>query len=92
MINSFSHKGLKELFEKGRTSRIDTKLQPRCTMLLDAIHAAATVSQVGLPGFNLHPLHQCKPLRYSVMVNGAWRITFEFDKGDAYRVNYEQYH
>lgn len=92
MIKTFAHKGLKELFEKGRTPKIDTKQQLRCKMLLDAIHAATSVTQIGQPGFNLHPLHQFKPLRYSVMVNGAWRIIFEFNDGDAYRVDFEQYH
>jgi proteic killer suppression protein len=25
-------------------------------------------------------------------VNGPWCITFEFENGDAYRVDFEQYH
>jgi proteic killer suppression protein len=25
-------------------------------------------------------------------VNGPWCITFEFEDGDAYRVDFEQYH
>lgn len=33
-----------------------------------------------------------KPLRYTIAVSGAWRITFEFEQGDAYRVGFEQYH
>ena len=32
------------------------------------------------------------PVRYTVHVNGPWCITFEFDAGDALRVDYEQYH
>jgi proteic killer suppression protein len=27
-----------------------------------------------------------------VHVNGPWCITFEFEGGDAYRVDFEQYH
>jgi plasmid maintenance system killer protein len=30
--------------------------------------------------------------RYTVHVNGPWCITFEFDDGDALRVDFEQYH
>jgi plasmid maintenance system killer protein len=33
-----------------------------------------------------------KPVRYSVHVNGPWCITFEFEGGDATRVDFEQYH
>ncbi|MFA6302019.1 MAG: type II toxin-antitoxin system RelE/ParE family toxin [Legionella sp.] len=29
---------------------------------------------------------------WSITVNGNWRITFEFKNGDAYIVNYEDYH
>lgn len=92
MIKTFKHKGLKELFEKGRTARIDAKLQARVIERLDAINAAPNLQALDLPGFNTHPLKQFKPLRYSIWVTGAWRITFEFDKGDAERVDLEQYH
>lgn len=40
----------------------------------------------------LHPLKGFKPTCYSVHVNGPWCITFEFDNGDALRVDFEQYH
>jgi proteic killer suppression protein len=37
MIRSFRHKGLKELFEKGATARIQKSLQERCLRRLDAL-------------------------------------------------------
>ena len=33
-----------------------------------------------------------KPPRYSIHVNGPWCLTFEFEEGDAHRVDFEQYH
>ena len=30
--------------------------------------------------------------RYTIHVNGPWCITFEFEEGDAYRIDFEQYH
>jgi len=30
--------------------------------------------------------------RYTIHVNGPWCITFEFQDGDAYRVDLKQYH
>jgi len=33
-----------------------------------------------------------KPTRFSVHVNGPWCIAFEFEDGDAYRIDFEQYH
>jgi proteic killer suppression protein len=39
----------------------------------------------------LHPL-QGKQERWSVRVNGNWRLTFEFDGVDVQIVDYEDYH
>ena len=41
--------------------------------------------------FDFHALRG-KPPRYTVHVNGPWCVTFEFEDGDAYRVDLEQYH
>ncbi len=45
-----------------------------------------------LPGFLLHSLKGNKAGVWAVDVNKNWRITFEFKKGDAYIVDYEDYH
>jgi proteic killer suppression protein len=33
-----------------------------------------------------------KNVRYAISVNGPWRITFEWQGEDAFRVDLEQYH
>jgi proteic killer suppression protein len=91
MILSFRHKGLKELFEKGVTSGIQKSMQERCLRRLDALDLAARPEDMNAQGFNFHALHG-RPLRYTVHVNGPWCITFEFENGDAFRVDFEQYH
>src|SRR5215470_726034 len=45
--------------------------------------------EMNVPGFDFHPLRGFKPPRYSVHVNGPWCITFEFEDGDAWRVDFE---
>jgi proteic killer suppression protein len=92
MIRTYKHNGLKELFEAGTTARIDAKFHARCIEVLHVIDAAADVRALNLPAYRLHQLKQFKPVRFSMRVSGAWRITFEFDRGDAYRVDFEQYH
>lgn len=92
MIKTYRHNGLKELFETGATRRIDAKFHARCREALDVLQAATDLRALNLPQFRLHQLKQFKPLRYSIWISGAWRITFEWDKGDAYRVDFEQYH
>ena len=44
------------------------------------------------PGFRLHPLKGREKGRWSVGVNGNWRLTFEFRDGQAYALDYEDYH
>jgi toxin HigB-1 len=44
-----------------------------------------------VPGFNFHGL-QGVPTRYSIHVNGPWCLTFEWEEGDALRVDLAQYH
>ena len=91
MIKSFKHKGLGELFEAGRTRRVRSDLQSRCLRRLEALDQAEILTDLNLPGFNLHGLHGV-PKRYSIQVNGPWCITFEWKEGEALRVDLEQYH
>lgn len=58
---------------------------------LDALDAAERPEDMDLPGFDFHAL-KGKPKRYTTHVNGPWCVTFEFERGDACRVNFEQYH
>ncbi|MGA6973902.1 MAG: type II toxin-antitoxin system RelE/ParE family toxin [Candidatus Binatus sp.] len=91
MIRGFRHKGLDELFRKGRSRRVAADLQNRALRRLDALERAATPRDLNIPGFDFHPLSG-KPQRYSVHVNGPWCITFEWHEGDAWHVDLEQYH
>jgi toxin HigB-1 len=92
MIRSFRHKGLKGLFETGRTAAINSKYHERLKVRLDVIHSAASPSQLDVPGWNLHPLRKDQAGRHAIAVSGPRRLTFEFKDGDAYRVDFEQYH
>lgn len=91
MIESFRHRGLRELFETGKSAKVNPGLWRRALIRLDAIEAARSLEALRQPGFNFHALRG-KPLRYSIHVNGPWCITFEWENGNALRVDLEQYH
>ena len=91
MIKSIRHKHLKSLWETGK-SRINAQLHMRILLRLDALDAASKPEDMNLPGFDFHHLKGFTPLRYTVHVNGPWCLTFEFENGDAYIVDFEQYH
>ena len=91
MTKSIRHKHLKALWETGR-SRIDAKIHTRLLRRLDALDAATKPEDMKLPGFDFHQLNGFNPARYTVHINGPWCVTFEFENGDAYIVDFEQYH
>jgi len=57
---------------------------------LDRLDVAVRPEEMNVPGFDFHSLQGFNPKRYHV--NGPWRITFEFEDGEAFRVDFEQYH
>lgn len=91
MIKSFRHKGLRDLFLKGKSAKLGPDLHARCLVRLDVLDHAEQLAEIDVPGFDFHRLRG-KPKRFSVHVNGPWCITFEWIKGDALRVDLEQYH
>jgi proteic killer suppression protein len=91
MIQSFSHKGLRELFEKGASGKVAAGLRARIMVRLDALDAAASLAELNQPGFDFHGLRG-KPKRYSIHVNGPWCITFAWQDGNVLAVDLEQYH
>jgi len=91
VIENFRHKGLRELYETGKSAKIDARLTQRCSDVLDALQAAGNLKDLNLPGLSLHPL-KGKPVRYRIHVNGPWCVTFEWDSPRAFRVDLEQYH
>ena len=92
MIKSFINKALADLWEKGSTAKIDAKLHKRTLIRLDSLDAATVPEDMNKAGYNFHALKGHNPTRYTIHINGPWCITFEFEGGDAYRVDFENYH
>jgi proteic killer suppression protein len=91
MIRTFKNRALSDLWATGKTGKIDTRMHRRILVRLDRLDAALNLEELNLPGFDFHPL-KGKPQRYSIHVNGPWCLTFEFEDGDALRIDFEQYH
>ncbi len=54
MIQSFKHKGLRELFEKGKSKHIASDFAPKLLRQMDAINQADVPEQLNFPGYDLH--------------------------------------
>jgi proteic killer suppression protein len=61
-------------------------------MQLAALDTALMIDYMDLPGFCLHRLKGDFARRWSVAVSGNWRLTFEFQDGNATIVDYNDYH
>ena len=92
MIVSFRHKGLEDFFYDGTKKGIQPKQANKLADILDVLHAATAIQDINFPGSGLHPLQPKNSHRWSVKVSGNWRVTFRFENGDVYEVDYKDYH
>lgn len=92
MIRTFRHKGLRRLFEAGRSRGVSADLARRLIRQLDLLNRAASPRDMDLPGYRLHELKGARAGTWSVSVSGNWRLTFTFLEGDAFEVDLEDYH
>lgn len=81
MIESFRHKGLKRLCEKGDHSGIGATMVSRVEEILTILEAAEAIEEADIPGYRLHPLTGNLKGFWSVRVTGNWRIIFRFENG-----------
>ena len=92
MIKSFRHKGLGDFFYTGKKKGIKPEHADRLERILDRLNAASEIRDMNYPGSNLHKLAGDKKDQYAVKVSGNWRVFFEFVNGNAYIVDYDDYH
>lgn len=94
MINSIRHKGLKKFFNNGGndTRGIDADHKDKLRDHLAALDSAREIADMDLPGWHLNSLKGEAKGRHAIWGSGNWRVTFEFDGGDAYVVDYEDNH
>jgi len=92
MIQNFKHKGLRKLFEKGTISGVNANHLKRLRLILVLLETAETIEDMDLPGLYLHELKGNRKGTFALKVSGNWRVTFRLENGDAFDVNYEDYH
>lgn len=83
---------MRDLWRTGSSGKIDSRLHRRVIERLDALDAAERPEDMNLPGYDFHALRGFKPKRYTVHANGPICITFEFEDGEALRIDLEDYH
>jgi proteic killer suppression protein len=92
MIKPFKHKGQEKFYESGSTKGIQANHAKKLRMQLTALDTAKSVEDMDIPGYRLHQLTGDRRGIWSITVNANWRLTFEFEEGNVYILNYEDYH
>ena len=87
-----AHKGLRKFFFDGTKKGIQPKHAEKLADILDLLDATSEIEDMNFPGSDLHPLKGDLRGFWSVKVSGNWRIIFRFEKGDAFDVDYVDYH
>ena len=92
VIKTFQHTGLERFFLAGKKSGIQPAHAAKLSRQLARLDEASTAQDMDSPGWRLHPLAGPLKGRWSVWVNGNWRLTFKFEGQDAILVDYQDYH
>lgn len=92
MIESFSHKGLKRLFEDDDRRLLRQDLVERIAVLLGYLDNAKAIEELDIPSLRLHPLKGDRKGFWSIAVRANWRILFRFEGGNAKDVELIDYH
>ena len=92
MIKTFKHKGLQKFFETGNLSGIQPDHKQKLRLRLITLDTATCIEDMQTPGWRLHSLKGDRQGLWAIDVNKNWRIVFEFKDGNAYIVDYEDYH
>jgi len=92
MIQTFRHRGLRCLYERGDRSKIRADQVDRIAVALADLDVAGKPSDLDLPGYRLHPLRGDLRGFWSISISANWRIIFRLAEGDVYDVDLIDYH
>ena len=92
MIRSFRHKGLKRLHEDDNPRGVAAEHVLKLRDILVRLDAITSIADMDVPGFRLHLLKGDYKGLWAVTVRANWRVVFRFEQGDAFDVDYLDYH
>ncbi len=92
MIVNFRHRGLKRLFETDDRSKLPQDMVARIAIILADLDVAERIEDMNRPNFRLHPLKGDLRGFHAVTVRANWRIVFRLRDGNAFDVDFVDYH
>ena len=93
MIKTFADRPTRDLFTTGAAKRCPADVAGRAVRKLEYVDLATSLSDLKVPpGNRLHALKDNRRGQHAIAVNAQWRICFRFVDGDAYDVEFCDYH
>ena len=92
MIRSFRHKGLKRLHEDDNPRGVAAEHVLKLRDILVRLDAVTSIVDMDVPGLRLHLLKGDYEGLWAVTVRANWRVVFRLEQGDAFDVDYLDYH
>jgi len=92
MIRSFRHKGLRRFYEDDDHRGVSGQHRQKLRDILARLDVAASAADMDFPGFRLHPMKGDLKGFFGVTVRANWRVVFRIQDGDAFDVDYLDYH
>lgn len=92
MIQSIRHRGLRRLYDEDDPRGVMAEHAEKLRDILARLDAARVVTDMDLPGFRLHPLRGNLRGYWTVTVRANWRVIFRYADGEAFDVDYVDYH
>ena len=93
MIKSFSDKYTAELFNRQKIKKYPSSILKVAYRKLLLIDAAEKIDDLRVPpGNRLEKLSGDLSGKYSIRINNQWRIVFEWQENNAYKVKIIDYH
>ncbi len=94
-IQNVKHKGLRRLFEDGKTAALPARSVDKIRKILAFLQDMESVEELrAIPAWKAHRLTGDRTGTWSLLVTKNWRITFRVDKTEIEIIDldYEDYH
>ena len=93
MITSFRCKETEKLFQGRYSRKLPSAIQHAAARKLKILNDAAELNDLRAPPANrLEALKGSRNGQYSIRINDQWRICFQWNKGNASRIEIVDYH
>lgn len=93
MIKSFKDEETHKIYQRHRSRRLPPDIQQIALRKLRMLNNAISLNDLRIPPANrLEKLSGDRAGQYSIRINDQWRICFDWQESDAYRVEITDYH